>query len=161
MKDALEIIAPIEDECYLSGSGSLYPNDRIGILNTIEDEKIKAYKNYTEYSWLKLNNKFDLALKKSGYKPSPLQKKVFEIILKQISEVKGCNIDELQIKMSADDELLIIREGKRGLHYIIVGRDDKELFYGFSGKGIGNYLVIQFDGKSIFVNDIVCKFLNI
>jgi len=81
--------------------------------------------------------------------------------LNEIVSIIGYDVREFQIKVSGDEELLIIRSGKRGLHYIIVGSEENEIFYGFSGKKTGDYSITEFDGINVFISDIVALFLNI
>jgi hypothetical protein len=161
MEDSPIVIEPNKRTRISSfGSGSLY-HDTTELLSFIEGSKVKAYETFSNRALDHFYNQLTFALNKSGYSASSYQMNNFLKALNEIVSIIGYDVRELQIKVSGDEELLIIRSGKRGLHYIIVGSEENEIFYGFSGKKTGDYSITEFDGINVFISDIVALFLNI
>jgi len=109
-------------------------NSVIGISNLMDF----SFLNRANY--VKLFGKYEEALKLSAYVPNTEQKMTFINILKELSKYSSIfDFSDYAIKVSADEELLVMNEKSNGIHYIIVGKENQELFYGFSGKLPGEY----------------------
>jgi len=92
--------------------------------------------------------------------PEHQLKRAFHIV-ELLSEQKYDQIEQdIVIQYSVENEVLFIRTGAKGNHYIFVGDDVDDLSYGFVGfvKGVSHSVHADFDVTGIL--DIVNEFVN-
>lgn len=119
-----------------------------------------SFENYSRTKYTKLFTKYQFALNYTNYKPTPFQRKTFIEILRSISRNLIVDIEALNIKVSGDDELLIIKQNERGLHYLIVCENVGEVFYGFSGNSPGDYFTRKLERDFTSIDELVNFFLS-
>jgi hypothetical protein len=93
------------------------------------------------------------------HSPTIFQLKIISRIFQSISKSHN-SFSNIHIKVSVDSEILIIKEVNDGFRYIVIGENDGELYYTFTGKGNGQYSVTKFLGNYPSIQEFVDYFLR-
>jgi len=114
-----------------------------------------SLQNFTE-----LYTQYNNIIKNQSQSLTAVQKKQFVEILRQLSKTPYLLDLNPIVKISVDDELIVVRGSAKGNHYIVVGSEDNEITFGFVGRRKGEYRTLHFSPPDNTISSIIIAFIQ-
>ena len=114
-------------------------------------------KDISIYKYGKMYRKFQSLLSTHPGSVPEKQRSALIIILQKLSKTTNVSIKELHIQINADNELVILKKGESGKHYIVVGDDKNDISYLFISNKPGTYTSLHTSNKA-HLNHIIDSF---
>jgi hypothetical protein len=106
-----------------------------------------------------LFSKYAKALDDSKYQPTTTQRKSFITVLQRVSELGIPNFI-FHIKVSEDNELLLIKESSKGMQYISVGGEKDDISYILITEQPGKYYSLHLENGDASFDNLIDEFIR-
>jgi hypothetical protein len=110
-------------------------------IGVIEPRDISAFK------YKRLYRRLNDLLSAHDNKHSLAQRAAVVSVLKKITQNVNISIKDIVIQINADNELVILKKGESGSHYIVIGDDKNDISYLFISNTPGVYYSIHTNEK--------------
>lgn len=111
----------------------------------------------SDYKYRKLYSKFKSLIKGVELSIPNVQKNLFINILQKLASSPNVSINDLNIQISADNELVVFKKGEVGTYYIVLGDEENDVSYLYISNTPGVYTSLH-TKENISLNQIIEAF---